>query len=128
MGRIFRAVEWVWGGGSNSLRGLPSFRFESIPNGLPVDPSHVDATQDIPSLCKSTTTTCLPHLRNLIMKLNDDSQVPGVSWLVCDAVMSFGVDVAEELRIPMAVFWTASASSFACCLLACNILSSFIEA
>ncbi|GAU36718.1 hypothetical protein TSUD_217750 [Trifolium subterraneum] len=34
--------------GPNSLDGLPSFRFETIPDGLPE--SDVDATQDIPSL------------------------------------------------------------------------------
>ncbi|QHN87942.1 hypothetical protein HN51_042084 [Arachis hypogaea] len=101
--------------GSDSLKGLSSFQFETIPDGLPVDPNHGDATQDIPSLCKSTTTTCLPHLKNLILKLNDQV-VPGVSCIVCDAVMSFGIDAAQELEIPVAVFWTASASSFTCCI------------
>ncbi|CAJ2644164.1 unnamed protein product [Trifolium pratense] len=38
--------------GPNSLNGLSSFRFETIPDGLPE--SDVDATQDIPSLCEST--------------------------------------------------------------------------
>ncbi|KAL3504757.1 hypothetical protein ACH5RR_034598 [Cinchona calisaya] len=40
--------------GPGSLNGFLYFQFETIPDGLP--PSDVDATQDIPSLCESTTT------------------------------------------------------------------------
>ncbi|MED6194944.1 hypothetical protein PIB30_033357 [Stylosanthes scabra] len=50
--------------GSDSLRGLPSFRFETIPHGLPDD--HADVTQNVPSLCDSTRKTCSPHFKNLI--------------------------------------------------------------
>lgn len=34
--------------GPDSLKGLPDFRFETIPDGLP--PSDRDATQDLPAL------------------------------------------------------------------------------
>ncbi|GJX39237.1 7-deoxyloganetin glucosyltransferase-like protein [Tanacetum coccineum] len=43
--------------GSETLNGLPSFRFETIPDGLP-PPENKDASQDIPSLAKSTDETC----------------------------------------------------------------------
>ncbi|OIW21362.1 hypothetical protein TanjilG_01631 [Lupinus angustifolius] len=99
--------------GSDSLNGLSSFRFETIPDGLP-DPD-VDATQDIPSLCESTRKTCLPHFKNLISKLNNASDdVPPVSCIVSDGVMSFTVDAAEELGIPEVLFWTTSACGFMC--------------
>ncbi|MED6194947.1 hypothetical protein PIB30_033360 [Stylosanthes scabra] len=81
--------------GSDSLRGLPSFRFETIPDGLPVDPNHVDATQDIPSLCDSTSKNMLPHFKKLLWKLNNNKDP--------------GVDAGEELGVPVVVFWTASA-------------------
>ncbi|CAL0315537.1 unnamed protein product [Lupinus luteus] len=99
--------------GPDSLNGLSSFRFETIPDGLP--DSDVDATQDIPSLCESTRKTCLPHFKNLISKLNNASDdVPPVSCIVSDGVMSFTVDAAEELGIPEVLFWTTSACGFMC--------------
>ncbi|KAF2294125.1 hypothetical protein GH714_007685 [Hevea brasiliensis] len=45
--------------GPNSLDGLPDFHFEAIPDGLP--PSDANATQDIPSLCDSTSKHSLVH-------------------------------------------------------------------
>ncbi|KAA3453878.1 7-deoxyloganetin glucosyltransferase-like [Gossypium australe] len=99
--------------GPDALNGLPSFRFETIPDGLP--PTDVDATQDIPSLCHSTSKTCLPHFKQLLRKLNDSastSKVPPVSCIVSDGVMSFTLDAAEELGIPEVLFWTTSACGF----------------
>lgn len=67
--------------GPDSLNGFPSFRFETIPDGLP--PCDADATQDIPSLCESTTTTCLRPFKELLAKLNtiSSSNVPRVSCI-----------------------------------------------
>ncbi|KAI4337681.1 hypothetical protein L6164_016065 [Bauhinia variegata] len=96
--------------GSDSLNGLPSFRFQTIPDGLP-EPD-VDATQDIPSLCDSTRKTCLPHFRNLLSKLSDTPGVPPVSCIVSDGVMSFTLDAAKELGVPEVLFWTTSACGF----------------
>ncbi|KAJ9705800.1 hypothetical protein PVL29_003755 [Vitis rotundifolia] len=98
--------------GPNSLDGLSDFRFETIPDGLP--PSDADATQDIPSLCDSTTKNCLAPFCALITKLNDPSYSPGppVSCIVSDGVMSFTLDAAEKFGVPEVVFWTASACGF----------------
>ncbi|KAL8514014.1 hypothetical protein ACS0TY_013217 [Phlomoides rotata] len=99
--------------GPGSLTGLPSFRFETIPDGLP--PSEAaDTTQDIPSLCESTTTTCLAPFKELLARLNDtvSSNVPPVSCIVSDGVMSFTADAAEELGVPEVLFWTTSACGF----------------
>nr|GMC48268.1 7-deoxyloganetin glucosyltransferase-like [Ipomoea batatas] len=98
--------------GPESLRGLPSFRFETIPDGLP--PSDADSTQDIPSLCESTSATCLGPFKDLLARLNDTavSNAPPVSCIVSDGVMSFTVDAAEELGIPEVLFWTTSACGF----------------
>ncbi|KAL3504758.1 hypothetical protein ACH5RR_034599 [Cinchona calisaya] len=98
--------------GPDSLNGLPSFRFESIPDGLP--PSDVDATQDTPSLCESTTKNCLAPFKDLLTKLNDasTSNVPPVSCVVSDASMYFTLAAAEELGIPEVLLWTASSCSY----------------
>ncbi|XP_022870692.1 7-deoxyloganetin glucosyltransferase-like [Olea europaea var. sylvestris] len=98
--------------GPDSLKGLASFRFETIPDGLPV--SDADATQDVSSLCESTTNTCLAPFKDLLARLNDtvSSNVPPVSSIISDGVMSFTLEAAEELGIPEVLFWTASACGF----------------
>ncbi|KAH7835029.1 hypothetical protein Vadar_022195 [Vaccinium darrowii] len=98
--------------GPHSLDGLPDFRFETIPDGLP--PSDPDATQDIPSLCDSTTKACLPHFRELLYKLNDpvSSNGPPVTCIVSDGLMSFTLKAAEEFGVPEVLFWTPSAYGF----------------
>ena len=97
--------------GAGALDGVPGFRFAAIPDGLPS--SDADATQDVPALCNSTMTTCLPHLLALLAKLNDQgSGVPPVTCLVVDGVMSFGYNAAKEIGVPCAALWTASACGF----------------
>ncbi|XP_072980575.1 7-deoxyloganetin glucosyltransferase-like [Typha angustifolia] len=83
---------------------LPDFCFESIPDGLP--PSDEDATQDIPSLCNSSTKNLLSPFLDLVENLNSS---PPVSCIVSDGVMSFTLDAAEQLGIPEVLFWTTSA-------------------
>ncbi|KAK4354668.1 hypothetical protein RND71_026862 [Anisodus tanguticus] len=96
--------------GPDARNGFSSFRFETIPDGLPT--CDADATQDIPSLCESTTKTCLGPFRDLLAKLNDTSDVPPVSCIVSDGVMSFTLAAAEELGVPEVLFWTTSACGF----------------
>ncbi|XP_057442529.1 7-deoxyloganetin glucosyltransferase-like [Lotus japonicus] len=98
--------------GPDSLNGLPSFRFETIPDGLPAE-TDVDVTQDRDTLCESIRRTCLPHFKNLLSKFsNASSDVPPVSCIVSDGVMSFTLDAAIELNIPEVLFWTTSACGF----------------
>ncbi|KAH7834144.1 hypothetical protein Vadar_013113 [Vaccinium darrowii] len=99
-------------GGPRSLDGLPDFRYQTIPDGLP--PTDTDVTQDIPSLCDSTSKTCLPHFRDLLYKLNNPvlSNGPPVTCIVSDGVMSFTVKAAEEFGVPEVLFWTTSACGF----------------
>ncbi|PON94065.1 UDP-glucuronosyl/UDP-glucosyltransferase [Trema orientale] len=99
----------------NSLQGLPSFRFETIPDGLPPSDAGADATQVALSLCDSTAKNCLVPFRHLVQKLNG-AVFPPVTCIVSDVIMSFTLDVSEELGIPNVFFWTASACSFMGCL------------
>ncbi|RLM64304.1 UDP-glycosyltransferase 85A2-like isoform X1 [Panicum miliaceum] len=100
--------------GPNALDGVHRFHFAAIPDGLP--PSDTNATQDVPALCYSTMTNCLPHLLSLLTRLGADSSgsgAPPVTCLVVDGVMSFGYDAAREIGVPCAALWTASACGLA---------------
>ncbi|KAK3414352.1 hypothetical protein EUGRSUZ_L00504 [Eucalyptus grandis] len=91
--------------GPHSLDGLPHFRFDMIPDGLP--PSDADSTQDIPSLCASLSEHGQSAIRSLLLKLQEQSQdgvVPPVTCIVSDGAMTFTLDAAEELKIPEVVF------------------------
>ncbi|KAM1268016.1 hypothetical protein ACFX2I_000370 [Malus domestica] len=96
--------------GPDSVKGLPDFVFETIPDGLP--PSDKDGTQDIPALCDSVKKICLGPFKELVKKINTTSQVPQVTCIIADGVMGFGRQAAQELGIPEVQFWTASACGF----------------
>ncbi|KAF3445850.1 hypothetical protein FNV43_RR11027 [Rhamnella rubrinervis] len=99
--------------GHDSLNGLPNFSFKTIPDGLPF--SDADATQDVPSLFVATTNNCLIPFRHLLKQLNDtpsSSNVPPVTCIVSDCIMSFTLDASQELGIPNVLFWTSSPCSF----------------
>lgn len=107
--------------GPNALDGLPSFRFETIPDGLPE--TNVDATQDITSLCESTMKNCLAPFEELLWRINASDDVPPVSSIISDDCMSFTLDAAEKLCIPHLLFWSTSA----CGLMAYLHFDHFIE-
>ena len=99
--------------GPNALDGMPGFRFESIPDGLP--PVDADATQDTPALCESIHKNCSTPFRKLLGKLNATSSsfnVPPVTCIVSDGSMFFTLKASEELGIPNVFFWTTSACGF----------------
>ncbi|XP_038701583.1 linamarin synthase 1-like [Tripterygium wilfordii] len=100
--------------GQDFVDGLPDFRFEAIPDGLPR--SDHDATQEVWELCGSVQKNCLDPFRELLAKLNSDPRVPPVSGVIGDGVMSFAIKAARELGVPEALFWTASAVGFMCYL------------
>ncbi|KAK3423553.1 hypothetical protein EUGRSUZ_F00346 [Eucalyptus grandis] len=110
--------------GPSSLDGLPSFRFRTIPNGLP--PSDVaDATQDIPALCQSTSKFCLPYFRDQLERLNEESTTlgsPPVSCVVSDGMMSFTLDAAKVIGVSEVLFWTTSVCGFMGYVQYCNLV------
>lgn len=94
--------------GPNSLDGLPSFRFETLPDGIPS--SEEDTTQYIRLLGESVTNNLPAPFRDLLMKLNGMANIPPVSHIVSDGWMSFTITAAEEIGIPVVLFFTMSAS------------------
>ncbi|RZC89569.1 hypothetical protein C5167_027112 [Papaver somniferum] len=109
--------------GPDSLIGLHDFRFETIPDGLP-PPTNPNASQDIPTLCMSTQKNCLEPLRNLIHRLNNTkySNVPPVSCIVSDGIMSFTLQAAKEFGIPNYLYWPVSFCVFVCLLQFTNLI------
>ncbi|KAI3775794.1 hypothetical protein L1987_45548 [Smallanthus sonchifolius] len=100
--------------GPESVNGLPDFRFETIPDGMPH--SDRDATQDVPMLCDMTRKTCLDPFKELLRRLNSSAGVPEVSCVIGDGVMSFAIKAAMDLGIPEVQFWTSPLCAFMCFL------------
>ena len=98
--------------GPDSLKGLPDFQFESIPDGLP--PSDENATQDLPGLCEAARKNLLAPFNDLLDKLNDtaSSDAPPVTCIVSDGFMPVAIDAAAIHEIPIALFFTISSCSF----------------
>lgn len=97
--------------GPDFLKALHSFRFETIPDGLP--PTNVvDPAQGLASLFDSIKKNYLAPFRNLLSKLNSSPENPPVTAIVSDGAMSFSLDAARELGVPNVLFWTTSACGF----------------
>lgn len=70
----------------------------------------------LPSVNRPRRTVSV-FLKDLLIRLNSLSpEVPPVTCVISDGVMSFGMRVAQELGIPDVQFWTASACGFLGCL------------
>ncbi|XP_077224300.1 7-deoxyloganetin glucosyltransferase-like [Tasmannia lanceolata] len=96
--------------GPDLVKGSDDFRFETIPDGLPM--IDCDRTQDIPALCNSLRNNCHPPFLDLLNKLNSSASGPPVTCIISDGVMSFTLSAAEELGIPEFVFFTPSGCGF----------------
>ncbi|CAA3029844.1 7-deoxyloganetin glucosyltransferase-like [Olea europaea subsp. europaea] len=96
--------------GTDWVEGFKDFRFETISEGLP--PSDRDATQNPAALCEAIRKNCLPFFRNLLSKLVHSDEVPRITCIISDGVMSFAIKAGEEFGIPVVQFWTASACGF----------------
>ncbi|RZC64475.1 hypothetical protein C5167_008179, partial [Papaver somniferum] len=103
--------------GPDSVKGLPDFRLETIPDGLP-PPTDPNASQDFLAISISIEKNGLEPFRNLIYKLNDTkySNVPPVSCIVADCFMSFTLQAAKEFGILEMLFCPISFCAFACFL------------
>ncbi|XP_043722110.1 7-deoxyloganetin glucosyltransferase-like [Telopea speciosissima] len=95
--------------GPDSLKGLPDFHFQTIPDGLPPSDNIIDATQDIRALCVSIAKNCLVPFRNLLSELNSDLNTPPITGIVSDGCMSFTLQAADELGVSTVFFWAHSA-------------------
>ncbi|KAK9290634.1 hypothetical protein L1049_008807 [Liquidambar formosana] len=86
---------------------LPGFRFESLSDGLP--PEHPRAGRLANDLFFSTRSVTKPLFRELLISLGKESGSPP-TCVIADGLMSFAVDAAEEVGIPIITFRTYNAS------------------
>ncbi|XP_019171574.1 PREDICTED: 7-deoxyloganetin glucosyltransferase-like [Ipomoea nil] len=101
----------------HSLHGFPGFQFKTIPDGLssPQDgDEEANCTQDVRSLCDSTSKHCLAPFLRLLSDLNSSPGVPPVTCVVSDNIMSFGLVAAEEIGVAGVSFRPTTACSFFC--------------
>ncbi|XP_034893874.1 7-deoxyloganetin glucosyltransferase-like isoform X2 [Populus alba] len=92
--------------GPDALDGLPHFRFETIPDGLP--PSHIDASQETIPLAMAVENNMLAPLKVLLAKLDN----PPITCLVSDVFLRFTITAAEELGLPIVMLVTMSACGY----------------
>ncbi|KAA8536451.1 hypothetical protein F0562_028929 [Nyssa sinensis] len=109
-----KAMEWrkradsaTKPGGPDSLKGFDDFQFETISDGLPQN--NQGGIGDIPALCLSMPIDGLKSFRELIIKLNASPNLPPVTCIVSDGVMSYMLKVVEEFGITGILFFTRSA-------------------
>ncbi|GLJ23727.1 hypothetical protein SUGI_0449740 [Cryptomeria japonica] len=95
---------------SGSIQSMGGISFESIPDGLP--PQHGRTSHQIDELCKSLTNSFSPHFEKVIDKLNNSADVPPLSCIVYNGIMSWAQKSAKRLGIPGVSFWAASACGF----------------
>jgi hypothetical protein len=105
----FNHLRFIKSIGAGALDGLPDFRFQTIPDGLP--PSNPDATQSFFSLCDSIANNMLPPFSDLLDNLNN----PPPTCIVSDPYMTFTMTTEEKLGIPILMLSTISASAFILC-------------
>ncbi|KAD4386275.1 hypothetical protein E3N88_26444 [Mikania micrantha] len=97
--------------GPDALHDLPSFHFETIPDGLP-PPENPDATQETPSLLKSIHDNGLGPFKSVLTKVS--ACYAPVTCIVADFLMGFTLPAAKELGVPGILFWTSGPGSLIC--------------
>ncbi|KAM7505332.1 hypothetical protein LguiB_004236 [Lonicera macranthoides] len=120
----FNHNRFLSSGGPNSLADLPDFKFESIPDGLP--PSNANTNQDQSDLCEILQNTGLAAFLRVLKKLGHDASSnvgPPVTCIISDMFMTFTIDAAEQLGIPILLLWTLAA----CGVMSCYQLHIFKE-
>jgi hypothetical protein len=104
--------------GPKAFDGFTDFSFESIPDGLTQMEGNGDiddVKQDLTSLRESVRKNFIYPFRELLAKFHVSAQsglIPPVTCLVSDSLMSFTIQIAEELALPVALLIPYSACSF----------------
>ncbi|KAK4264928.1 hypothetical protein QN277_026043 [Acacia crassicarpa] len=101
--------------GPDFAKGLPGFRIETIPDGLPQS-DRMDLNPDVSELSDALRKNCSAPFKELVKRMQSSAAegegFGAVRCIISDGLMSFAIEVAEELGIPEAQFWTASACGF----------------
>lgn len=84
-----------------------SFRFVSIPDG--VCESDLQGPGYLVNIWFSILRNCPAALHKLLLELNSSPDVPRVTCIITNFLVTFTRDVANRLGVPEFVFWTTSA-------------------
>ncbi|KAG6416054.1 hypothetical protein SASPL_123476 [Salvia splendens] len=90
----------------------PRFQFRTLSDGLPDD--HPRAGERVMDITSSVTEVTVPLFKKMMLLENflaSDARRP-VTCFLADGLMSFAAEFAEENRIPLIYFRTATASYF----------------
>ncbi|XP_077216136.1 7-deoxyloganetic acid glucosyltransferase-like [Tasmannia lanceolata] len=90
------------------FRGSPDFWFRAISDGLPAE--HPRSADRLVEMADSLRAHTKPLFREMLISGCRDPEA--FTFIVADGVMTFTIDVANELGIPIFAFRTASACSF----------------
>jgi hypothetical protein len=103
---------------------LPGFQFKTIPDGLPTE--HPRSGSRVLDLWDSLQSITKPLFREMLFsgQFNSVSSRSSVSCIIADGILSFLIDVGDELGIPVIHFRTISA----CCFWAYFSIPDVIEA
>ncbi|KAI5561154.1 hypothetical protein BDE02_16G095500 [Populus trichocarpa] len=101
---------------------FPKFQFRSIPDGLPSD--HPRSGSSISQLLIASRDETRTEFRNLLVNLGQkNGRWEPPTCIIADGIMSFAIDIAEELTIPVITFRTFSA----CCTWTYFHLTKLVE-
>ena len=89
-----------------------NIRFETVPDGLPSQQAGVSQYQNLPELSESMKANAHIHLGKVMEKLRDLPNVPPVSFIVLDGLLSKTQYIANDYGVPRVVFWPTSAFGF----------------
>ncbi|KAJ9684459.1 hypothetical protein PVL29_016765 [Vitis rotundifolia] len=90
----------------------PGFRFETISDGLPMEhPRTAEQFLDIVDGVKTTTKPLFMKMMISWCRSASDTRSP-LTCIIADGLMSFAIDVANEVGLPVIIFRTISACSF----------------
>ncbi|KAL6980621.1 7-deoxyloganetic acid glucosyltransferase [Sarracenia purpurea var. burkii] len=101
----------------------PGFRLESVSDGLPEN--HPRLADQLMEMFEALEAVTKPLLRDMLIsgRLSNDSRRP-VTCIIADGILSFNIDLAEEIGVPIICTRTISP----CCLWVLFCLPKLIDA
>nr|XP_043637768.1 UDP-glycosyltransferase 85C1-like [Erigeron canadensis] len=97
-------------GGSHSLTDLPGFQFKTVPDGLPdTSDDGTEPTQTPQELTVYLLINFFDSFTDLVAGLETPP-----TCIICDGFMTFTktIDAAENLKVPLILYWTLAACGF----------------
>jgi len=94
------------------IKNYMNIRFETVPDGPPPEDGGSQNVQNLPELNESMDANGHIHLQKLMEKLRHLPNVPPVTFIVSDGLLSKTQGIANEYGVPRVAFWPTSASGF----------------